>query len=250
MSVCLVKNLKIGEGKPKICIPVIDSCDVDIIKRIKSFQDLIYDLIELRIDFYKDLKDLQKVYELLMKIRRLTDQPILLTYRSFQEGGQVQLNDEQYLELIKTVCQSQCIDMVDIELMSGTTLVYQLVDIAHQNNVKVLMSNHDFEKTPTLLEMRERLETMEVLQADICKLAVMPQTYKDVINLLNITMEMSHKLNVPLVTMSMGELGVISRIAGELTGSTITFASVEQASAPGQIQLSDMQLLLEAIHHD
>ena len=122
-------------------------------------------------------------------------------------------------------------------------LVYQLVEIAHQNHVKVLMSYHDFEKTPTVMEMKERLEKMEIMGADICKIAVMPFSYKDVIQLLNTTMEMSQRLTRPLVTMSMG-------IVGELVGSSITFASVGQSSAPGQLTLEDMQTLLEVIHHD
>lgn len=53
--------------------------------------------------------------------------------------------------------------------MSGSVLVYQLVEIAHQNGVKVIMSNHDFEKTPTSDEMMNRLEKMEVLGADIAE---------------------------------------------------------------------------------
>ena len=129
-------------------------------------------------------------------------------------------------------------------------LVYQLVEIAHQNHVKVLMSYHDFEKTPTVMEMKERLEKMEIMGADICKIAVMPFSYKDVIQLLNTTMEMSQRLTRPLVTMSMGKIGKITRIVGELVGSSITFASVGQSSAPGQLTLEDMQTLLEVIHHD
>ena len=112
------------------------------------------------------------------------------------------------------------------------------------------MSNHDFEKTPTLLEMKERLEKMEILGSDILKIAVMPNSKKDVLNLLHLTMEMSEKLSKPLITMSMGQMGVISRICGELVGSAMTFASAGQASAPGQIAVEDMNLLLEAIHHD
>ena len=69
-------------------------------------------------------------------------------------------------------------------------------------------------------------------------------------DLLHLTMEMSGKLNKPLVTMSMGQMGVISRICGELTGSAITFASAGKASAPGQIAVEDMNVLLEALHHD
>ena len=133
----------------------------------------------------------------------MTDLPILLTYRSSREGGQMQLSDEEYQTFVKQACESQCIDLIDIELMSGNTLVFQLVEIAHQNDIKVVMSNHDFDKTPCFSDMMNRLEQMEILGADICKLAVMPITYKDVITLLNMTLEMSHKLERPIVTMAM-----------------------------------------------
>jgi len=193
---------------------------------------------------------LKQVHELLLQVRQQTNLPLLLTYRSLKEGGHIQLSDQEYLSLVQTACQSGCIDIVDIELESGNMLVYQLVEIAHQNHVKVLMSYHDFEKTPTVMEMKERLEKMEIMGADICKIAVMPFSYKDVIQLLNTTMEMSQRLTRPLVTMSMGKIGKITRIVGELVGSSITFASVGQSSAPGQLTLEDMQTLLEVIHHD
>ena len=162
----------------------------------------------------------------------------------------MQLSDEEYQTFVKQACESQCIDLIDIELMSGNALVFQLVEIAHQNDIKVVMSNHDFDKTPCFSDMMNRLEQMEILGADICKLAVMPITYKDVITLLNMTLEMSHKLERPIVTMAMGKIGVISRITGELTGSSMTFASAGKISAPGQMNVIDMQVLLEAIHHD
>ena len=193
---------------------------------------------------------MKQVHELLLQVRQQTNLPLLLTYRSLKEGGHIQLSDQEYLSLVQTACQSGCIDIVDIELESGNMLVYQLVEIAHQNHVKVLMSYHDFEKTPTVMEMKERLEKMEIMGADICKIAVMPFSYKDVIQLLNTTMEMSQRLTRPLVTMSMGKIGKITRIVGELVGSSITFASVGQSSAPGQLTLEDMQTLLEVIHHD
>ena len=226
MKVCCVKDVCIGEGKPKICLPIVGHNDEEILSQLDSFQDLTYDLIELRIDYYQDMKDNEKVKCLLRKLRAQTDVPLLLTYRSLKEGGCIQLSDQEYKKLI------------------------QLVEIAHQNKIKVVMSNHDFQGTPSSHDMMDRLEKMEILGGDICKLAVMPQTYKDVIRLLNVTLEMSERLNTPVVTMSMGELGKISRIAGELTGSSITFASGHQASAPGQIPANQLNALLEAIHHD
>lgn len=248
MKICQVHQLTIGEGKPKICVPVVETTTEKIIQQIQELQNC--DLIELRIDFYENIHDLKQVHELLLQVRQQTNLPLLLTYRSLKEGGHIQLSDQEYLSLVQTACQSGCIDIVDIELESGNMLVYQLVEIAHQNHVKVLMSYHDFEKTPTVMEMKERLEKMEIMGADICKIAVMPFSYKDVIQLLNTTMEMSQRLTRPLVTMSMGKIGKITRIVGELVGSSITFASVGQSSAPGQLTLEDMQTLLEVIHHD
>ena len=248
MKICQVRQLTIGEGKPKICVPVVETTTEKIIQQIQQLQDC--DLIELRIDFYENIHDLKQVHELLLQVRQQTNLPLLLTYRSLKEGGYIQLTDQEYLSLVQTACQSGCVDIVDIELESGNMLVYQLVEIAHQNHVKVLMSYHDFEKTPTVMEMKERLEKMEIMGADICKIAVMPFSYKDVIQLLNTTMEMSEKLTKPLVTMSMGKIGKITRIVGELVGSSITFASVGQSSAPGQLTLEEMQTLLEVIHHD
>ena len=248
MKICQVRQLTIGEGKPKICVPVVETTTEKIIQQIQELQNC--DLIELRIDFYENIHDLKQVHELLLQVRQQTNLPLLLTYRSLKEGGHIQLSDQEYLSLVQTACQSGCIDIVDIELESGNMLVYQLVEIAHQNHVKVLMSYHDFEKTPAVMEMKERLEKMEIMGADICKIAVMPFSSKDVIQLLNTTMEMSQRLTRPLVTMSMGKIGKITRIVGELVGSSITFASVGQSSAPGQLTLEDMQTLLEVIHHD
>ena len=248
MKICQVRQLTIGEGKPKICVPVVETTTEKIIQQIQELQNC--DLIELRIDFYENIHDLKQVHELLLQVRQQTNLPLLLTYRSLKEGGHIQLSDQEYLSLVQTACQSGCIDIVDIELESGNMLVYQLVEIAHQNHVKVLMSYHDFKKTPAVMEMKERLEKMEIMGADICKIAVMPFSYKDVIQLLNTTMEMSQRLTRPLVTMSMGKIGKITRIVGEMVGSSITFASVGQSSAPGQLTLEDMQTLLEVIHHD
>lgn len=250
MKTCVVKDIVIGEGKPKICLPIVGQTDQEIMEIAQSFKGLEYDLVELRIDFYIHIFDDHCLLEMLQQLRKIIEKPLLLTYRSLKEGGQIQLTDEQYLHLIEIVCQSQMIDLVDIELMSGNALVYQLVEIAHQNGIKVIMSNHDFHQTPSRNELIERFEHMEILNADIYKIAVMPCSYKDVIELLNVTLEMSHKMDKPLVTMSMGKLGVISRITGELTGSAITFASAGKASAPGQIGVQDMNMLLGAIHHD
>ena len=112
----------------------------------------------------------------------------------------------------------------------------------------VLASSHHFEGTPFVREMSDALYTMENRGADIIKLAVMPQSGKDVCALLEATMERKEHSNKPMITMSMGQSGMLSRICGELTGSCVTFASGKQASAPGQIKADELKKVLGDIH--
>lgn len=244
------RYIDIGKGKPKICVPIVAKTKEDIIQQAMTFQDYQFDIVELRIDFYQDLYHLEKVNQLLTKLRSLFTCPILFTCRTFAEGGNIEITDENYLKLLTTAIMSENIDYVDIELMHNPQLLYQLIDTAHAHDVKVIMSNHDFLGTPENAVMKERLEKMEILGADVLKIAYMPLSHKDIVRLLETTLLMSEKLTKPIVSMSMGELGKITRICGELVGSAMTFASVEEASAPGQIHIQDMHRLLEAVHHD
>jgi len=88
---------------------------------------------------------------------------------------------------------------------------------------------------------------MEQLGADIAKIAVMPRNSEDVAVLLGVTSEASETMFCPVITMSMGGQGVISRMAGQIFGSAVTFGTVGQASAPGQIPLDRLKEILTLI---
>ena len=85
--------------------------------------------------------------------------------------------------------------------------------------------------------------------ADIVKVAMMPRTKADVFNLLEVTEDMSNKLKTPVITMSMGKLGAISRLCGEFSSSAVTFATVGKCSAPGQMPVDKVKECLELIHN-
>ena len=111
------------------------------------------------------------------------------------------------------------------------------------------MSNHDFEKTPSFDEITGRLIGMKQLGADVAKLACMPNSAKDVLTLLSATEAVKAQYpDEPIITMSMGKLGVISRISGELFGSALTFGSAKKASAPGQLEVTALRQILQALH--
>ena len=114
--------------------------------------------------------------------------------------------------------------------------------------MKTIVSSHDFSRTPSREEMLNRLLQMEEGGADIAKLAVMPEHPEDVLELLSVTCQFSDGAgHIPLITMSMGELGCVSRLCGRIFGSAVTFGSAGCASAPGQISAEELSRILQIL---
>lgn len=245
-----VRGLSIGEGIPKICVSIIDKNDEDIILRAKELKKLKVDLIEWRVDYYKYTKDLNKVKAILLRIRDiLKETPLIFTFRNLVEGGYQDITLDYYFRLNKEIIKTRDIDLVDIELFTGEDNITKIVEHAHNYGVKVIISNHDFLKTPNKEEIISRLCKMQNLNADLSKIAVMPKSSIDVINLLYATYEMINKhAKTPIITISMSDLGLASRISGEIFGSSITFASAKSQSAPGQIDINELHKLLKIIN--
>ena len=131
----------------------------------------------------------------------------------------------------------------------GDEVVERIISAAHAAGVFVIVSNHDFEKTPPKEEIVARLCKMQDQGADILKIALMPQCREDVLVLMDATREMfENHTEHPLITMSMGGLGVVSRLAGESYGSSATFGAAAQASAPGQVGIADLAQVLDIVH--
>ena len=250
-SVVEVGGLKIGEGMPKICVPVVAENIEEIKKQANRIMFTPADIVEWRVDHMKKADDIPSVLVALDKLRQyLSEKPVLFTFRTAAEGGEKAVSAEKYVELYEAVIESGKAELVDIELMLGDDIVSRLVKKAHENGVKAVLSNHDFNATPPVDVMTQRLMKMKALGADIAKIAVMPENPGDVLLLFTASENMKHmKDAIPVITISMGPTGLISRIAGETFGSAVTFASAGRASAPGQIDADELDAVLNTIHH-
>ena len=241
MNTVTVRNVVIGAGVPKICAPITGSTREEILEQARTIRKLPVDLVEWRVDFLNNVSSLELRNE-------LGETPLLFTFRTKREGGEKDISPQGYLELNRTIIASGLIDLVDVELFLGDDIVTRLVKDAHEHGVAVVASNHDFRKTPPREELLERLRKMQDLGADILKIAVMPKDTRDVLVLLAATETASKTLEQPVVTMSMGGKGVLSRVSGETFGSAITFGSAAEASAPGQLPVADLHKVLEELH--
>ena len=221
-----VKNITFQEGETLICVPLIGKTLDEILGNAHGLVDAGADIIEWRVDHFAQL----------------------FTFRSKKEGGETELSDEAYFALNREAARSGLVDVIDIELFNDEAQIRALVDDAHAAGVKVIMSNHDFHKTPAQEDIIYRLRRMQDLGADLPKIAVMPQSPQDVLTLLAATLTMKEKYATrPLITMSMGKSGGVSRVTGRLFGSAMTFGTVGQASAPGQIAIAKLREVMDIL---
>ena len=250
MTPVKVRNISIGEGIPKICVPVVGITREEIITEAKSFSSIPVDLVEWRVDWFEQVFDLEKVLGLLKELREvLGELPLLMTFRTSKEGGEKSISASDYARLNIEAAKSGYVDLIDVEIFTGDEIVKEIIDAVHNYGVKVIASNHDFDKTPDKDDIVERLRKMQELGADIPKIAVMPQSAKDVLTLLSATDEMVTKYaDRPIITMSMAGTGLISRLCGEVFGSALTFGAAKKASAPGQMEVNDLSTVLQLLH--
>lgn len=251
MNTVTVKNVVLGDGIPKICVPIVGKTRNEIIEQANSFSAFPIDVVEWRVDWFDKVEDIVQVKEVLSElVESLNGIPLLFTFRTSKEGGVRAIEEKQYATLNKEIAATGLVDIIDVEAFTGDTIVKDIIEFAHTNGVKVIASNHDFDKTPSKDDIIYRLRKMQDLGADIPKIAVMPKSKQDVLCLLEATTIMTEQYaDRPIITMSMGQLGVISRLTGEVFGSALTFASVQKASAPGQVEIKELNEFLKLLNH-
>lgn len=243
MTTVKVRNIVLGEGLPKIAVPNVGVTEEEILASAKEIAAAKPDIMEWRIDYYEaGIKDNEKLIATAKALRDVVGElPILVTFRTKNEGGVLELGEDEYLNLVATVVTNRLGDAVDIELFHDEERVKDLVKQAHNYNVVVIMSNHDFEKVPAKDVIEFRLKKMADLGADVPKLACMPHSADDVLTLLSATNDARKALSTPIITMAMADLGKVSRIAGQVFGSCLSFGAVGKTSAPGQLSIEDLR---------
>lgn len=251
MQTLTIRNTILGDGIPKICVPITGKNKEEVFQNAASISLLKPDCMEWRIDWFENYSDEMEVLSVLKELRKTIGNTILIaTFRTRKEGGKAQLPYRDYEKLNVHIAKTGYADLIDVEVFSYGEISENLIDRIHLSGTKVIGSNHDFNRTPSLNEMINRLCKLQDRNADIPKLAVMPKSTEDVLNLMMATNTMASKYaNRPIITMSMAGIGCISRMTGELFGSAITFANAGQASAPGQPDIASLRTALSLIHN-
>lgn len=250
-STLQIKDIVIGAGQPKVIVSTTSENAQQTLQYIDSIADRNdFNVLELRIDALENGTDATATAKLTQQISsRLGNKLLLVTFRTSAEGGKKTISDREYAALYRTLLEQGEFDLLDIEMFRDKALTTPLITLAHKKGRYVILSSHELHSTPSAQTIVSRLREQQARGADILKFAAMPQGPADVLTLLNATLEMHQRYaQRPLLTMSMGETGVLSRMSGELTGSALTFGMIGDASASGQVAAEDLHNVLDVVH--
>ena len=244
-----VKGITFGKGMPVICIPVVERTEDAILAQIRKLTEQNTAMIEWRVDHFDRIGSADAVRDLLEQIRPLVTKTVFLfSIRTVKQGGLASIDEPKIIRLNEIAAASGVCDFIDLELFEASKPLKQIRKL-QKKGVKIIASHHDFKKTPPEQILRMLMDQMEQSGADIAKLAMYPQTVDDVIRMMKFTNDTrEHFPELPIVTMSMGPLGSLTRICGELTGSCITFGMADQPSAPGQIPVKELRETMSVLH--
>ncbi len=238
-----------GGAVPAICTPLVGRTRDDVLGEVAAVVPKEPDIIEWRVDFLSAIGDSALVIDTARAIKKAVGSiPILFTRRNATEGGErVPISEPQVVALYEAVCAARCVDLVDYELSNGSDAFARIHAVSRDFGIGLVGSYHNFESTPDVPMLVGKFRDAQARGADVGKVAVMPKSRTDVLTLLAATDEASRALDIPLISMSMGAYGSVSRMVGGVFGSALTFAVGKSSSAPGQIPIEELRAALATV---
>jgi len=233
-------QLQIGDAssteiKPLIAVSMQGKNEIELLDFLISLEIKDADVIEWRVDNWQDLSKLTS--DKISKVIDKSPKPMILTWRTSNEGGKLPLNIDEYRRIYLAAIHAN-VAAIDVEFWM-IDLVSDILAAAKEAGVKVIVSRHDWSFP---LNLSSRIEELNIASVDIIKYATFASDAFQAKQLLDVTKELSFKLDKPLITMAMGEAGQVTRLEGYLYGSQLTFAYVGEESAPGQSSLESIQM--------
>ena len=240
----------IAEGRcPAVCTPLVARSRAALADELATVLPKKPDALEWRADFFEHVDDTAAVVAMGRELReRARDIPLVFTCRAEHEGGQrIARTAAGIADLLEEVSRARVADIVDYELANAPADIARVRAATRAAGVQLILSHHDFVRTPPPAALHATLDDARRAGADIAKLAAMPRDLDDVLVLLGVTLEARRRLSIPLIAMSMGAYGALSRMIGGVFGSALTFAVGQASSAPGQLPIEDLRAVLAIV---
>ena len=246
--------------KYNICVPIqVKSVNLsDTTPTIKKVVGLNPNLIELRLDYIKDVQMITKDF-IISLLRYINPKiPVICTLRDSNEGGQVKLDINQRFQIIKLIIEAEP-NYIDIEINTEKSVLNEIIHLVKQHKINLIFSYHDFQKTPTYSEASNLLDRFfeklvnemnidsKTIEQSIFKLVFTAHSFEDNLVPLKLCKEKTSKKQ-RLISFCMDDLGLFSRIFSIFSGSFLTYGSFEEKTASGQMPMSEIRAILKLLN--
>ena len=244
-----VRGKKLGGETPVLCTPLVGRTRESVLAEAASVVRQKPDLVEWRVDFFDRIGDAAAVIDTARSLREAVGKrPIIFTRRAEKEGGEpIAIDDGQVVELYAAIAATGLVDFIDFEMAHESDHLRRVRDATRRHEVRLILSYHNISYTPGHEYIVDRFLEAERLGGDVAMVQVVPRDRADVLRLLAATADADEKTRIPLISISVGPLGSVTRMIGGLFGSWLSFAVGESASAPGQIPIRDLVTVYDII---
>lgn len=240
-------NVILGEGMPKVCVPVMGADTGAIAQAAARAAQAKADLIELRIDSLSAAPECGEAIDA-CRAARACGLPVLFTLRTQRDGGPGTADAAAYEALLCAVARSGACEAIDCELSVGEDAFERIAAAAHEAGAAVVGSSHEFGKIGDMNRAAEWLARQAALGADVCKAAVMTHSAAEAMEAMSVMTRAGEQLDRPMIAIAMGPAGVLTRIGAQCMGSCLSFGTAGEASAPGQIDAVTLRSVLETVY--
>lgn len=220
-------------------MPIVADSPTEAARQANLIAATDAEMVEWRADCLAEAPDIGTIVATTKSLAAIVaPRPLIFTWRTASEGGRA-ATDERCEAILAAIIETSAAALVDVEIHHGAAA--QLMTAAARADIPVIGSTHFVDHTPPPEVIMQVLEQAEQAGASVAKVAVAPLCPSDVATLLAATAKRAEQASVPLVTMAMGPLGLVSRVFGHVFGSRATFATIGVPSAPGQPSLIDLR---------
>lgn len=245
----MVKSIPFGVGAPKICIQIKEKTHSKILSKAQEVEGMDCDLIELRADFFEHLDSKSGLLSLLEELRDSIQKPMLFSIRTKATGGEADLSLEKLDEIYSLVIENGLTDMIELSYLLPKENLTKLIQLAKYQNIYTMVSHYDREKTPSSTDLTSIFTQMQALDCHMTKLVTTPNSEEDVLSLMGFALKAKKELaTFPFVIHSIKDLGITTRICGELTGSCMTYGAIKAGFTTGDIPATKLRQILNILH--
>ena len=218
--------------KYKTCVSIAETTPKKLIQTLRIALKKS-DYVEIRFDFLK-AEQIPQVLETVKKDLK----KIVCTLRPKTEGGKFAGKEKERLSILKLIAEYNPF-LLDIEF-NTMKQNKNLVKYLKTTKTKLLISEHDFKKTPSLTELKRKLNQMSKVSSNV-KIVTTAKSTEDSTRVLQLY---SKKENINLIAFTMGNPGRVSRILSLYLGSPYIYVSLGKPVAPGQFSLDEVKRII------